>query len=188
MIHFSTTQAGYGLVNDSSVGEPPSSLPHTPSVGTLAALGGPEHLRLSKLLEARGSVEGLIDESTGVDVKLLGLAGVFHDEPSNILDYILSESFDGRFRRRSLFEHDQGEGIHRLVYWQHYESGKKFVEFLLDIQVTKTDKTDTTTYLIELNSVVNEEDLPTEAKEKLEAILNPGKVNRGILRGKMLVR
>ena len=33
-----------------------------------------------------------------------------------------------------------------------------------------------------------QEALVKEAKEKLEAILNPGKVNRGILRGKMLVR
>ena len=97
---------------------------------------GPKQVKLVKLLEDRGAIEGLIDNSTGVDVKVLELAGVSHDERDKIIDFLLTDCEQGKFRRKTLQEYDEKEGvIHRLVYWQHYGSGNKFVEFLLDVKI-----------------------------------------------------
>ena len=126
--------------------QPLSSPNHTPSaihrpVDIDFAALGPEQGKLVMHLEERGAVEGLIDNSTGVDVKVMELAGVFHDERDKIIDFLLTDCEQGKFRRKTLQEYDEEEGvIHRLVYWQHYGSGSKFVEFLLDVKVVSPDK------------------------------------------------
>jgi len=170
--------------------QPLSSPNHTPSVihGPVdidySALG-PKQGKLVKLLEERGAIEGLIDNSTGVDVKVTELAGVFHDERAKIIDFLLTDCEQGKFRRKTLQEYDEKEGvIHRLVYWQHYSSGNKFVEFLLDVKVVSPDKS---TNIIELTSL-DEDDLSDEATAKLVEILasiNTKTVKRGVIEGKL---
>ena len=64
---------------------------HSPVEIDYTALG-PEHGKLVKLLEDRGAVKGLIDNSTGVEIKRLMLAGVLHDEPDKIISFLLSEA------------------------------------------------------------------------------------------------
>ena len=65
-----------GVANDAGktnlASEPPSGPNHTPSairgpVDINYAALGPEQVKLVKLLDDRGAVEGLIDNSTGVD-------------------------------------------------------------------------------------------------------------------------
>ena len=73
-------EADAGFVNDADetnyASEPPSGPNHTPSAihGPIdidyTALG-PEQVKLVKLLDDRGAVEGLIDNSTGVDRKVM---------------------------------------------------------------------------------------------------------------------
>ncbi|GMI21650.1 hypothetical protein TrCOL_g7418 [Triparma columacea] len=149
-----------------------------------AALG-PEQGKLVKLLEERGAVEGLIDNSTGVDVKVMELAGVFHDERDKIIDFLLSDCEQGNFRRKTLQEYDEMEGVgHRLVCWQHYGSGNKFVEFLLDIKVVSPDKS---TNIMEL-APLDEDDLSDEATAMLmeiQASIKTKTVNRGVIKGKL---
>ena len=149
-----------------------------------AALG-PEQGKLVKLLEERGAVEGLIDNSTGVDVKVMELADVFHDERDKIIDFLLTDCEQGKFRRKTLQEYDEKEGvIHRLVYWQHYGSGNKFVEFLLDVKVVSPDKS---TNIMEL-APLDEDDLSDEATAMLVEILASIKtksVQRGVIKGEL---
>ncbi|GMI41984.1 hypothetical protein TrCOL_g13771 [Triparma columacea] len=169
---------------------PLSSPNHTPSVirGPVdidyTALG-PEQGKLVKLLEDRGAVEGLIDNSTGVDVKIMELADVFHDERDKIIDFFLTDCEQGKFRRKTLQEYDEMEGvIHRLVYWQHYSSGSKFVEFLFDVKVISPDKS---TNIMEL-APLDEDNLSDEATAKLVEILASIKtktVKRGVIKGEL---
>jgi hypothetical protein len=149
--------------------QPLSSPNHTPSVIhgyvdiNYAALG-PVQGKLVKLLEERGAVEGLINNSTGVNVKVMELAGVFHDERYKIIDFLLTDCEQGKFRRKTLQEYDEKEGvIHRLVYWNHYGSGNKFVEYLLDVKVVSPDKS---TNIMEL-APLDEDDLSDEATQSL---------------------
>ena len=146
---------------------------------------GPEQVKLVKLLDDRGAVEGLIDNSTGVDVKVMELADVFHDERDKIIDFLLTDCEQGKFRRKTLQEYDEKEGvIHRLVYWQHYGSGNKFVEFLLDVKVVSPDKS---TNIMEL-APLDEDDLSDEATAMLVEILASIKtktVQRGVIKGKL---
>jgi hypothetical protein len=156
---------------------------HAPVEIDYATLG-PEHGKLVKLLEDRGAVEGLIDNSTGVDVKKLMFAGVFHDEPDKIISFLLSEAKSGKFRRTTLQEHTKEDGVHRLVYWQHfYGSGNIFVEFLLDVRVASPDKS---TQIMKLKPF--EGDLPDEAAARLVKILDSTSIKTikgGIIKGEM---
>jgi hypothetical protein len=149
-----------------------------------AALGL-EQGKLVKLLDDRGAVEGLIDNSTGADVKIMELADVFHDERDKIIDFLLTDCEQGKFRRKTLQEYDEEGGvIHRLVYWQHYGSGNKFVEFLLDVKIVSPDKS---TNIMEL-APLDEDDLSDEATAKLVEILasiNTKTVKRGVIKGKL---
>ncbi|GMI45735.1 hypothetical protein TrCOL_g13458, partial [Triparma columacea] len=169
----------------------PLSIPnHTPSAihGFIdidfAALG-PVQGKLVKLLEERGAVEGLIDNSNGVDVKVMELAGVFHDERDKIIDFLLTDCEQGKFRRKTLQEYDKKEGVvHRLVCWQHCGSGNKFVEFLLDVKVVSPDKSRN---IMEL-APLDEDDLSDEATTMLVKILASIKtktVKRGVIKGKL---
>jgi hypothetical protein len=103
-----------GVVNDAGktnlASDPPSGPNQAPSIirGPIdidyAALG-PEQGKLVKLLDDRGAVEGLIDNSTGVDVKIMELAGVIHDERDKIIDFLLTDCEQGMFRRKTLQEY-----------------------------------------------------------------------------------
>ncbi|GMI23828.1 hypothetical protein TrCOL_g8666 [Triparma columacea] len=187
-------EADAGVVNGAGktnyASEPPSAPNHTPSaihgpVDIDYAALGLEQGRLVKLLNDRGAIEGLIDNSTGVDVKVMELAGVFHDERDKIINYILTDCEQGKFRRKTLQEYDEKEGvIHRLVYWQHYGRGNKFVKFLLDVSVVSPDES---TNIMELTSL-DEDDLSDEATAKLVEILAPIKtktVQRGVIKGQL---
>ncbi|GMI25113.1 hypothetical protein TrCOL_g11460, partial [Triparma columacea] len=187
-------EADAGSVNDAGetnyASEPPSGLNHAPSaicgpVDIDYTALGPEQGKLVKLLDDRGAVEGLIDNSTGVDVKVIELADVFHDERDKIIDFLLTDCEQGKFRRKTLQEYDEMEGVvRRLVYWQHYGSRNKFVEFLLDVKVVSPDKS---TNIMELTSL-DEEDLSDEATMKLVEILASVKtktVKRGVIKGKL---
>jgi hypothetical protein len=139
-------EADAGVANDAGetnyATKPPASPNHTPSairgpVDIDYSALGPKQGKLVKLLDDRGAVEGLIDNSIGDDVKVMELADVFHDERDKIIDFLLTDCEQGKFRRKTLQEYDEKEGvIHRLVYWQHYGRGNKFVEFLLDVKVS----------------------------------------------------
>ena len=187
-------EADAGVVNDAGEtnfsSEPPSGPNHTPSaihgpVDIDYTALGPEQVKLVKLLDDRGAVEGLIDNSTGVDVKVMELADVFHDERDKIIDFLLTDCEQGNFRRKTLQEYDEKEGvIHRLVYWQHYSSGNKFVEFLLDIKVVSPDKS---TNIMEL-APLDEDDLSDEATAMLVEILASIKtktVQQGVIKGQL---
>ena len=168
--------------------QPLSSSDHSPSaiqapVDIDYTVLGPEQGKLVKLLEERGAVEGLINTSTGVDVKIMELADVFHDERDKIIDFLLTDCEQGKFRRKNLQEYDEKEGvIHRLVYWQYYSSGNKFVEFLLDVKVVSPDKS---TNIMEL-APLDEDDLSDEATAMLVEILvsrNTKTVKQGVIEG-----
>jgi hypothetical protein len=187
-------EADAGVVNDAGetnyASEPPSGPNHTPSairgpVDIDYTALGPEQGKLVKLLDDRGAVEGLIDNSTGVDVKVMELADVFHDERDKIIDFLLTDCEQGKFRRKTLKEYDEKEGvIHRLVYWQHYGSGNKFVEFLLDVSVVSPDES---TNIMELTSL-DEDNLSDEATAMLVEILasiTTKTVKRGVIKGKL---
>ncbi|GMI44744.1 hypothetical protein TrCOL_g7075 [Triparma columacea] len=178
-----------GLLDDSTEEDSSSNHASSTTQGQVdidyAALG-PEQGKLVKLLEERGAVEGLIDTSTGSDrVKVLGLADVFHDERDKIIDFLLTDCEQGKFRRKTLQEYDEKEGvIHRLVYWQHYGSGNKFVEFLLDVRVVSPDES---TNIMEL-APLDEDDLSDEASAMLVEILASIKtktVKRGVIKGQL---
>ena len=170
-------EADAGDVNDAGktnyASEPPSGPNHTPSairgpVDIDYTALGPEQGKLVKLLDDRGAVEGLIDNSTGADEKIMELADVFHDERDKIIDFLLTDCEQGKFRRKTLQEYDEKEGvIHGLVYWQHYGIGNKFVEFLLDVKVVSPDKS---TNIMEL-APLDEDDLSDEANAMLVKIL-----------------
>ncbi|GMI43365.1 hypothetical protein TrCOL_g9828 [Triparma columacea] len=187
-------EADAGVVNDTGktnyASEPPSGPNHTPSaihspVDIDYTALGPKQGKLVKLLDDRGAFEGLIDNYTGVDVKVMELAGVFHDERDKIIDFLLTDCEQSNFRRKTLQEHHKKEGvIHRLVYWQHYGSGNKFVEFLLDVKVVSPDKS---TNIMEL-APLDEDDLSDEAAEMLVEMLGSKKtktVKRGVIKGKL---
>jgi len=170
--------------------EPPSGSNNTPSaihgpVDIDYTALDPEQVELVKLLDDRGAVEGLIDNSSGVDVKVMELTGIFHDERDKIIDYILTDCEQGKFRRKTLQEYDEKEGIiRRLVYWQHYDKGNKFVEFLLDVSVDSPEKS---TNIMEL-APLDEDDLSDEATAKLVEILafkNTKTVKRGVIEGEL---
>jgi hypothetical protein len=170
--------------------EPPSGSNRTPStihgpVDIDYTALGPQQVKLVKLLDDRGAVEGLIDNSTGVDVKIMELADVFHDESDKIIDFLLTDCEEGKFRRKTLHEYDKEEGvIHRLVHWQHYGRGNKFVEFLLDVSVVSPDES---TNIMEL-APLDEDDLSDEATAMLVEILASIKtktVKRGVIKGKL---
>lgn len=56
---------------------------------------------LVKKIKDRGAVEGLVDLTTGDDKasKFLQLACVVHETPDKVVDFFLSESKEGKFRR-----------------------------------------------------------------------------------------
>jgi hypothetical protein len=90
-----------------------------------------EHDKLRRALADRGVVEGLLDLSTGADTKRVLVAEVFHDAPEKVLEYYLSESKVGIFRRRIIDDYDEEEdnSRHLVVYWQYYQGTQnKFVE------------------------------------------------------------
>ncbi|GMI21490.1 hypothetical protein TrCOL_g9933, partial [Triparma columacea] len=187
-------EADAGVVNDAGetnfASKPPSGPNHTPSaihgpVDIDYTALDPKQVELVKLLDDRGAVEGFIDNSTGVDVKVMELAGVFHDERDKIIDFLLTDCEQGKFRRKTLQEYDEKEGVvHRLVCWQHYGSGNKFVDFLLNVKVVSPDKS---TNIIELTSI-DEGDLSYEATTMLVEILASVKtktVKRGVIKGEL---
>ena len=185
-------EADAGVVNDagktnvalessSGPNHAPSAI-HGPVDIDYTALG-PEQGKLVKLLDDRGAIEGLIDNSTGVDVKVMELADVFHDERNKIIDCLLTDCEQGKFRRKTLQEYDEKEGVvRRLVYWQHYGSGNKFVEFLLDVSVISSNES---TNIMEF-APLDEDDLSNEATAKLVEILaSIHTVQRGVIKGKL---
>ncbi|GMI44875.1 hypothetical protein TrCOL_g12708 [Triparma columacea] len=187
-------EADAGVVNDAGktnhASKPPSGPNRTPSaicgpVDIDYTALGPKQFELVKLLDDRGAVEGLIDNSTGVDVKVMELADVFHDEGDKIIDFLLTDCEQGKFRRKTLHEYEKEEGVvHRLVHWQHYGRGNKFVEFLLDVKVVSPDKS---TNIMEL-APLDEDDLTDEATAMLVEILASIKtktVKRGVIKGEL---
>ena len=143
----------------------------------------------SKLL-SRGAVEGLLDDSTGDDTrKFLRLADLVHETPDKVVDFLLSESKEGKFRRHIIHEDDDDSCSRRILYWQHYGSGNKFVEYLLDMRVKCNTTDDLNNYTIDINSITNEDnnDLPEEAVSKLAEILGStrkakrGKIGMGLM-------
>jgi hypothetical protein len=108
-------EADAGVVNDTGTtnfaSEPTSGPNHTPSairgpVDINYTALGPEQVKLVKLLDDRGAVEGLIDNSTGVDVKVIELAGFFHDDHDKIIDFLLTDCEQGKLRRKTLQGYD----------------------------------------------------------------------------------
>ncbi|GMI45485.1 hypothetical protein TrCOL_g3001, partial [Triparma columacea] len=145
---------------------------------------------LVKKIKDRGAVEGLVDLSTGDDKasKFLQLACVVHETPDKVVDFFLSESKEGKFRRHIVHEEYNGEGdydLRRISYWQHFNARAKFVEYLLDMRVKSNGTDAAKTYTIDVNSIDEEEDLPQEAVSKLAEILGMtksakrGKISKG---------
>ncbi|GMI21030.1 hypothetical protein TrCOL_g4500, partial [Triparma columacea] len=148
---------------------------------------------LVKKIKDRGAVEGLVDLSTGDDKasKFLQLACVVHETPDKVVDFFLSESKEGKFRRHIVHEEYNGEGdydLRRISYWQHFNARAKFVEYLLDMRVKSNGTDAAKSYTIDINSMDEDDDdnnLPQEAVSKLAEILGMtksakrGKISKG---------
>ena len=87
---------------------------------------------------------------------------VVHDEPIEVLNFLLEDSKTGIFRRETL----RNEGNMKIVFWQHYiKGGTTAIEYLLNIKVGSEE--DSSCHTVELKSLL-EKELPKGVWKKLQ--------------------
>ena len=85
------------------------------------------------MLHKRGVTTDLLEETKEVRKIKVGL--IVHDKPELVAEFLLQkEEKEGIFRRQYI--HKYREGIHSLMYWQHFcAEGNIVVEYLLDVKI-----------------------------------------------------
>ena len=89
---------------------------------------------------------------------------VVHDEPIEVLNFLLEDSKTGIFRRETL----RNEGNRKIVFWQHYiKGGTTAIEYLLSIKVVSEEGN--SSHTIEVKSIT-EKELPKGVWKKLQTV------------------
>ena len=112
--------------------------------------------KLRRNLLERGAVEGLLTNSTKEQQSTTQYAIVSHGPPLTVLNYILSDSKVGIFRRQSTSVTERN----RNVLWELEMKGGIVIEFQLNLQIYPSN--DSTTIKIE---PIKEENLSEEEVE-----------------------
>ena len=131
----------------------------------------------------KGGINSIIDKSVDLNMRVL-VSQVIHHEPQEVLNYILSETKGGLFKRTTISNYASGDGNrHALSFWQH-TTNEESVEFLINLNHTSTS--DTKGHILEISSV-EEEELERDVVAKLAElrILRKGSsiLQRAILDG-----
>lgn len=83
-----------------------------------------EHDEVFETLVKQGAVEGLIDQSSDHRIQRCSFGEVIHDAPSNVVNFLLSDSKIGLWRRHTLLKFKLGKHQKkRLMLWQYYLGG-----------------------------------------------------------------
>ena len=89
---------------------------------------------------------------------------VVHDEPIEVLNFLLKDSKTGIFRRETL----RNEGNRKIVFWQHYiKGGTTAIEYLLSMKVVSEEEN--SSHTIEVKSI-KEKELPKGVWKKLQTV------------------
>jgi len=149
------------------------------------------------LLAERGVVLGLLDLSSGDDVKTIALGNVFHAEPQQVLKFFFEECKEGNLRRYILhdYENTSNDGNSddgdkgQILYWQHFQPGGfKFIEYLIKANVSESIPN--SSYRSVTFSSISDRELPNHAKQKMSAILKASRnteIQRGTIEVEMVI-
>merc|ERR1711871_1696841 len=131
--------------------------------------------RLQRNLLERGTVEGLLTNSTKEQQSTTQYAVISHSPPLNVMNYILSDSKVGIFRRHSTSATERQKN----VIWELEMKGGIVIEFQLNLQICPTN--DSTTIKIE---PIKEENL---SEEELKANIRTKRSLKASITGELRI-